>query len=62
MEKRKPKVWCDEDTSLAQPGDYYLDCMGTWIIDPDGSWRGYYNLTKEELAELKKLIEEEKNG
>ena len=45
---RERKVWCDEDTSAAVSGDFYVDCMGTWIIDPDGTWRQFSEMTQAE--------------
>lgn len=52
---RPPKLWCDEETPGIQPGDYYCDCMGTWKIEPDLSWRPYHLLTPEELKEVSEL-------
>ncbi len=57
---RGPKVWCDEDTTAAVPGDYMVECMGTWLLDPDGTWRGYHQLTEAEILKCKLLIAEEK--
>lgn len=57
--KRKPKVWCDEDDSERQPGDYYVDCGGTWLLDPNGEYRGYNQLTEAERIQCFLLISEE---
>lgn len=58
MNERVPKVWCDEDTSEAQAGDFYVDCMGSWIIDhPDGVWRPFVQMTDEERERLHALCQ-----
>lgn len=60
MTVRRPKVWCDEDTSAAETGDFYVDCMGTWIIDANGDWRGYHHMTETEKALCSAVIDIER--
>ncbi len=55
-QNRAPRLWVDpEDPADAVAGDYYCDIMGSWRLDPDGTWRSYYQLSTEELAELRSL-------
>ncbi len=60
MYPRASKVWCDENTSKALPGDCYVDCMGTWLFDPDGTWRDYHSLTEAERQRCLDLIADER--
>lgn len=53
---RPKKVWCDEDTTGWQAGDYYVDCMGSWIIEADGSWRPWAKWTDEERIECSAIV------
>ena len=48
MFKKGQKVWCDEGASAATPGDFYVDCMGSWIIEPNGEWRAFKDMTDAE--------------